>query len=237
MKKLLSIVVCAMAAVSAAEGPEFTSDGQMKYPQDYRQWVYLSSGIGMTYGPLKAAAEPANPSFDNVFVNRSAYQAFLQTGKWPDKTALILEVRGSQSKGSINKGGHFQADVLGVEAHVKNGGQWAFYGFDNGKVTSKAIPGNASCYECHTRDGAVDTTFVQFYPTLIHTAQEKGTYKLATATVETAPVAAIKDVVCGMEFNSKTAVGKSEYKGKTYYFDTEQCKDQFDASPSKYATR
>jgi hypothetical protein len=35
----------------------------------------------------------------------------------------------------------------------------------------------ASCYSCHEKNGAVDTTFVQYYPTLIEAANTKGTYK------------------------------------------------------------
>ena len=31
------------------------------------------------------------------------------------------------------------------------------------------------CYSCHEQHGAVDTTFVQFYPTLIELAKQKGT--------------------------------------------------------------
>ncbi len=46
--------------------------------------------------------------FDNVFVNPAAYQAFVKTGTWPDKTMLVLEVRGAQGKGSINQKGNYQ---------------------------------------------------------------------------------------------------------------------------------
>ncbi len=31
------------------------------------------------------------------------------------------------------------------------------------------------CYSCHEQHGAVDTTFVQFYPTLLKLAEQKGT--------------------------------------------------------------
>ena len=31
------------------------------------------------------------------------------------------------------------------------------------------------CYSCHEKHGAVDTTFVQFYPTLIKLAEQKDT--------------------------------------------------------------
>ena len=42
----------------------------------------------------------------------------------------------------------------------------------------KAIPTTANCYSCHQEHGAVDTTFVQFYPTLAGIAREKGTFKI-----------------------------------------------------------
>jgi hypothetical protein len=37
------------------------------------------------------------------------------------------------------------------------------------------IPQAASCYSCHAAHAAVDTTFAQFYPTLLPVAQAKGT--------------------------------------------------------------
>src|SRR6476661_5048224 len=94
-----------LAADSAPDGPRYTGDGQLLLPKDYRQWVYLSSGLGMTYGPA-AQANPENPQFDNVFVNPSSYRSFLESGRWPDKTMFILEIRRSAGKGSINNGGH-----------------------------------------------------------------------------------------------------------------------------------
>lgn len=43
-----------------------------------------------------------------------------------------------------------------------------------------------------------------------------------------------KDVVCGMTVNPKTAAGKSEFQGKTYYFCSKGCKAAFDKNPTKY---
>ena len=43
-----------------------------------------------------------------------------------------------------------------------------------------------------------------------------------------------KDPVCGMMVDLKTAAGKSEYKGKTYYFCSPGCKVAFDKDPEKY---
>ena len=165
--------------------PRFTADGQLQRPDDYREWIYLTSGLGMTYGGgVEAVANAAAPDFDNVFVTPSAYKAFLETGTWPDKTMLALEVRSSASKGSINKGGHYQEGMTGLEVHVKDvarfpATKWAFVSFDGPARTAKALPANSSCQECHSRNGAVDETFVQFYPTLIPGATAKGTFKAA----------------------------------------------------------
>jgi len=43
-----------------------------------------------------------------------------------------------------------------------------------------------------------------------------------------------KDPVCGMNADPQTAVGKSEYKGQTYYFCCPGCKTSFDNNPEKH---
>jgi YHS domain-containing protein len=47
----------------------------------------------------------------------------------------------------------------------------------------------------------------------------------------------VKDVVCGMTIDEKTAPAKSEYKGQTYYFCARGCKVAFDAAPEKYLAK
>ena len=44
-----------------------------------------------------------------------------------------------------------------------------------------------------------------------------------------------KDPICNMMVDEKTAAGKSEYQGKTYYFCSTMCKTKFDKSPQQYA--
>src|SRR6478609_4591449 len=68
----------------------YTADGKMLYPKDYRTWVYLSTGVDMSYADVGAAAAGDNHIFDSVFVNREAYDVFQKTGKWPDKTVMVL---------------------------------------------------------------------------------------------------------------------------------------------------
>lgn len=157
--------------------PVYTADGRLVFPTNYREWIYLTTGMDMDYNPDLSMAD--HSMFDNVFVNAEAYKAFVATGTWPDKTMLVLEGRMAANKGSINKKGHFQTgDVMVRSVHVKDEarfpGKWAFFGDNDGKP-SKQIAKEAPCYSCHEEHGAVDTTFVQFYPTLLEIAKKKGT--------------------------------------------------------------
>jgi len=45
----------------------------------------------------------------------------------------------------------------------------------------------------------------------------------------------VKDPICGMNVDEKTAKHKSDYNGKTYYFCAQSCKNTFDKNPEKYA--
>jgi hypothetical protein len=189
----IAIAALGLAAAFAATAqtprasPSYTAKGELQYPAEYRRWVYLSSGLDMSYraGPPM----PGMSQFDNVFVDPAAYGAFLQTGTWPDKTVMVLEARRGEQNGSVNKAGRFQTERLGIEAHVKDtarfAGGWAFFGFD-GEKPGQLIPATETCYACHAAHAAVDTTFVQFYPTLKGVAATKGTFSAAYLAEEAA---------------------------------------------------
>ena len=125
---------------------------------------------------------------DNVYVSPGAYEAFLASGVWPDGALFVLEIRATESTGSIVNGGYFQTDLMSLEVHVKDTqrfadrGGWGFYGFatdGTGPTATPAalIPADAACYACHQEHGAVETTFTQFYPTAFRVARDKGTVR------------------------------------------------------------
>jgi hypothetical protein len=186
------VLLCAAGFASAVataqqrsgDGPTYSATRELIRPADYREWVYLTSGLGMTYGPA-GAANGAPPRFDNVFVNRESYRSFVATGRWPEKTMFILEVRESAKNVSINNGGQTQGPIVAVESAVKDserfpGTTWAYFSFDGAdglRDTAAPLPATASCYSCHANNTAVENTFVQFYPTLMDVARRMGTLK------------------------------------------------------------
>ncbi len=173
----------AMAQGQSTGGPAYSANRELIRPADYREWMYLTSGLGMTYGPAGANGAPAR--FDNVFVNRESYRSFLATGRWPEKTMFVLEIRQAQANVSINNGGQTQGNIVAIESAVKDTERfpdttWGYFSFDGPdglRDTAAPLPTTASCYTCHRNNTAVENTFVQFYPTLMDVARRMGTVK------------------------------------------------------------
>src|SRR6185312_4725166 len=92
-------------AQECAAAPTYTANGELVPPADYREWVYMSTGLDMSYN--ERALSMGHSMFDNVFVDPASWAQFKLTGHWPDKAMFVLEVRKAESHGSINKKGQF----------------------------------------------------------------------------------------------------------------------------------
>jgi len=240
------------------DGPQYTSDNRLVRPVNYRDWIYLSSSLGLQYGP---DANPADPAFENVYVNPSAYSAFMKSGKWPDKTIFVLEIRRSMDKGTFAQGGRYQGELVTMEAAVKDESRfpekWAYFGLGRNAESARAIPKTESCFTCHSANAAVENSFAQFYPTVFAVAKEKGTLNpgylkaqesreaaeahssagkqsgTAAPAVTNPPEEEVDDLVCNMQVSKKTEF-KTNYKGKTYYFCRQECKSDFERAPEQF---
>ena len=75
--------------------------------------------------------------------------------------------------------GHRLVDVGGdpgdLEDRAEEGSRHGTLLGLHGKAAGALMPATANCYSCHQEHGVVDTTFVQFYPTLMPIAKDKGT--------------------------------------------------------------
>jgi hypothetical protein len=175
-----------LRAQQPGDGPTYVNGTSLVRPPNYREWVFVGSGLGLTY-----EQGASGNTFTNVFVNPAAYRGFMSTGRWPDGSVFVLEFRASGTEAPPNTTGRFQTRLVGLEAEVKDArfpDGWAFYNFRvkpeatvNAELTlAESVPplagkDVASCIECHTKSTAVERTFVQFYPTLLEVARAKGT--------------------------------------------------------------
>ncbi len=142
-------------------------------PEGWREWKFVGANYGMGY--VEGSPETAaNATFHNIYIQPHAYAHYKKTGKFPDKTMLVMEVVKPGANVSINKKGVFQDKFIGVEVALKDEKRfpekWAYFNFiDRANNTqlarSKPFP-KESCWECHNKHAAVDNVFLQFYPGL-----------------------------------------------------------------------
>lgn len=180
MRGLIVAIFLAAAGLSgpqaANHASQFAEDNQLLRTAGYCEWIFLSSGLGMTY---RQDSHQKTPDFTNVFIRPEAYREFIRTGRFPDGTVLVLEIRRPESRASINQGGHFQSCLVGIEASVKNEERfpenWAYFTFigRNGEAleSAKAFP-KETRWKCHNEHAAVDNVFVQFHPGLREAREE-----------------------------------------------------------------
>jgi hypothetical protein len=185
-----ALLLAGAATCLADPAPSFDASGELARPADYREWIYLTTGLDMFYGPIAAAMRRDGGSvFSNVYVTPDAYREFMRSGIWPEKTMFILEARRAETAASIDNVGKSQGPLLAIESAVKdtarfgkndgsNGwGYFVFGGAEGFKASASALPTSAACYSCHAQNTAVDNTFVQYYPTLFEVAKRLGTVK------------------------------------------------------------
>jgi hypothetical protein len=185
-----ALLLAAAATCLADPAPSFNGSGQLARPADYREWIYLTTGLDMFYGPVASAMRRDGGSvFSNVYVTPDAYREFMRSGKWPEKTMFILEARRAETAASIDNVGKSQGPLIAIESAVKdtarfgaNAGSngWGYFAFgeaDSFKDSASVLPTSAACYSCHAQNTAVDNTFVQYYPTLFEVAKRLGTVK------------------------------------------------------------
>ncbi|HZT32967.1 MAG TPA: cytochrome P460 family protein [Bryobacteraceae bacterium] len=149
--------------------PRYEGDKLLR-PEGYREWIFVASNLGMGY----TAGQPqANPSFHNIYMQPEAYRYYRQTGRFPDKTMLVMERYSAGTIASINRRGQFQDRLLGLEVALKDEQRfpekWAYFDFSGsgGALRGQAAPfPKQACWSCHNAHGGADNVFVQFYPIL-----------------------------------------------------------------------
>ena len=59
-------------------------------------------------------------TFTNVFVNPASYREFMTSGRWPEQTIFVLEIRRSAQGASIDNGGQTQGAGEGAGVQIEH---------------------------------------------------------------------------------------------------------------------
>jgi hypothetical protein len=179
------------ALPAGAARPSYTKGGELQVPAGYRTWVFVGANLSPEYkktepaGETREAAPPGNDKtsaksnqLHNIYINREAYDAFIQKGEFPDPTMLVMEVFRAERKDpkGVLTDGLVETERVGLEMAVKDshrpggGVPWAYYSFDIRDDAKPVRPASAhadkECYACHLEHASNDNVWVQFYPAL-----------------------------------------------------------------------
>jgi YHS domain-containing protein len=149
----------------------YTQDGELMFPDDTDHWVVMGASLGMGYNEQNF--DPNAPgSFVLVSMEPKAYEYFKKTGHFADGTMFTRNSYDAARRMSTNRAGFVMGDYSATEIHVvdrkrfKDGFNFAIFG--PGQTQANILPNGNGCVSCHTKNGAYEAVFAQFYPTIRH---------------------------------------------------------------------
>jgi len=157
--------------------PEYTKEGDLILPKNWRSWVYVGSPL--TPDGLNDSKE-GFPEYHNVYIEPGSYEIFKKTGEFPEGTIMFKELQrvlGPQDfpDGSLTQPsgrGYFPGAFNGADVTVKDskryaqtGSNWGYYNFNHHEPkapTAKLRP-KSECSFCHLAGAKKYETWTQFY--------------------------------------------------------------------------
>jgi hypothetical protein len=157
--------------------PEYTEEGDLILPKNWRSWIYVGSPL--TPDALNDG-KAGFPEFHNVYIEPGSYEIYKKTGEFPEGTIFFKELQrtlGPQqfpdgSRAEPSGRGYFPGAFNGADVTVKDskryaptGSNWGYYNFNHHEpkaATAKVRP-KAECAYCHQASAKKDEVWTQFY--------------------------------------------------------------------------
>jgi hypothetical protein len=132
-----------------------------QYPDNFRRWVHVGTGVIMPGGPLPESEQ----GMHHIFANPKAIEGYA-SGKFADGSVIVYELREAQQKsGVILEGERRRVDVMIKDSSVySTTGGWRFERFMGNDQTQDALHGSGlACFECHSRAKPQGFVFSQLH--------------------------------------------------------------------------
>jgi hypothetical protein len=169
---LLAMSLPTMGVAGSSFSPYVDEKGNISRPKDYREkWVYLGSYV------VPDEKAPGY-GFHDVFIQPASVEAYKRTGKFPDGTVLVKEIRkiksGSMTTGQASWAGEMAVWFVMVKdqkGRFKNNPNWGdgwgwalFEPANPEKNTSKDY--KKDCFGCHIPAKNTDWIYIEGLHTL-----------------------------------------------------------------------
>lgn len=152
---------------------QFTPDGELERPMNYRTWVF----VGSAATPKSLDSAVLFPDFQNVYIDPESYAYWKEEGHFREGTILVKELLRKGDTTSPIGNGFYQGPHYSLSATVKDSkrfpempGGWQYFKFtDYEKMllnpSSPAL--GEACHSCHAKSKKGYGPFTEFYPVLL----------------------------------------------------------------------
>src|SRR5690242_19880491 len=163
------------ATASGRYPPEYTKEGDLILPKNWRSWVYVGSPL--TPDALNNG-KAGFPEYHNVYIEPGSYEIYKKTGEFPEGTIFFKELQltlpaenpdGSRTEPSGR--GFFPGALNGADVTVKDSkrfadtGGWGYFNFTHyePKAATAKVKPTEECAYCHIASAKKDEVWTQFY--------------------------------------------------------------------------
>lgn len=151
---LLSLAALTLSVVYGAE--------TVQYPDNFRRWVHVSTGVIMPGANPRLASEEG---MHHIFANQKATDGY-PSGNFADGSIIVYEVREAQQKdGVIFEGQRRRTDVMIKDSSLYSStGGWRFERFWGDDQTQDALHGSGTtCFASHSKAKAHGFVFSRLH--------------------------------------------------------------------------
>ena len=136
-------------------------DSPMPYPQNYRQWVHVKSGL---VGP-QSQIYAHYGGLHHIYANDKAIEGY-RTGHFPDGSVIVFDLLEVQeSAGVTTESARRFIDVMTKDSQrYADTGGWGYEEFKGDSQTEHTLTAEtrAQCAKCHAAQNAHDFVFSTF---------------------------------------------------------------------------
>lgn len=149
MKKYFIVVLVTQLFILTAGFIIRPSDNAVPYPEGYRKWVHIRTGL---IGPAHPGFQFSG-GFHHIYGNDKAMEGY-RTGKFPEGAVFVFDVIEAIEKGgSTTEGQRRHVDVMVKDSlrYTSTGG-WGYEEFKENSKTERMLTEavRAQCFKCHT---------------------------------------------------------------------------------------
>jgi hypothetical protein len=149
MKKYSVVILMITLSTITAGFIIHPSDDVVPYPEGYRKWVHIRTGL---IGPAHPGFQFSG-GFHHIYGNDKAMEGYV-SGKFPEGAVLVFDViEASEKDGSTTEGQRRHVDVMVKDsARYRSTGGWGYEEFKGNSKTERVLtePVRAQCFKCHT---------------------------------------------------------------------------------------